>query len=53
VTLASSALSPIIEWRADRIPERGMGVLGVVLILLGFCLQSVQYWINLLDVPVR
>jgi hypothetical protein len=53
VTLASSALSPIIEWRADRIPERRMGVLGVVLILLGFCLQSVQYWINLLDVPVR
>lgn len=51
--LVSSALSPVIEWRAGRIPERHMGVFGVLLIPLGFSLQSVQYWITLLDVPVH
>jgi hypothetical protein len=52
VTFASTALSPIVEWGADHVPERWMGVFGVVLILLGFGLQSVQYWITLLDVRV-
>ena len=31
-------------------PERRMGVVGVGLILIGFTLQSVQYWAALLDV---
>ena len=31
----------------------GMGVYGVALILAGFALQSVQYWMALLDVPIR
>jgi hypothetical protein len=30
-----------------------MGVFGVGLILVGFALQSVQYWLALLDVSVR
>ena len=30
-----------------------MGVFGVGLILIGFTLQSVQYWAALLDVNVR
>ena len=30
-----------------------MGVFGVGLILIGFSLQSVQYWVALLDVTVR
>jgi hypothetical protein len=30
-----------------------MGVFGVALILIGFALQSVQYWTALLDVSVR
>ncbi len=30
-----------------------MGVLGVGLILTGFALQSIQYWLALLDVSVR
>jgi hypothetical protein len=53
VTFLTSALSPMIEWSADHIPQKGMGVGGVVLILCGFSLQSVQYWVALLDVPLR
>jgi hypothetical protein len=30
-----------------------MGVFGVGLIIVGFSLQSVQYWLALLDVSVR
>jgi hypothetical protein len=30
-----------------------MGVVGVGMILMGFALQSVQYWLTLLDVTVR
>jgi len=29
-----------------------MGVIGVILILFGFALQSVQYWVTLLGVSV-
>jgi hypothetical protein len=43
----------MIEWGADHMPQRRMGVFGVVLMFLGFSLQSVQYWVGLLDVPVR
>jgi hypothetical protein len=39
---------PFIEWSADHMPARRMGVLGVVLIVIGFALQSVQYWVTLL-----
>ena len=42
-----------LDRMADRVPERRMGVFGVVLILIGFSLQSVQYWVTLLDVSVR
>jgi hypothetical protein len=30
-----------------------LGAFGVVLILIGLTLQSVQYWVALLDVPVK
>ena len=53
VTFASTAFSPIVEWAADRVPEKRMGVFGVASILIGFSLQSVQYWVTLLDIPVR
>ncbi|MBZ5620696.1 MAG: hypothetical protein LAQ69_18515 [Acidobacteriia bacterium] len=53
VTAISSAFTPFIEWMADHVPEKRMGVLGVGLILIGFALQSVQYWLALLDVSVR
>jgi len=52
-TLVVGAFTPIIEWKADRMPEKRMGVLGVGLILLGFALQSVQYWTVLLEENVR
>jgi hypothetical protein len=53
VTAISSAFMPVIEWGADRVPEKRMGVFGIGLILIGFALQSVQYWLALLDVSTR
>jgi uncharacterized membrane protein YczE len=53
VTAVVSACMPFIEWTADHLPEKRMGVLGVVLIVVGFALQSVQYWFALLDVVVH
>ncbi|PYY09487.1 MAG: hypothetical protein DMG61_22970 [Acidobacteria bacterium] len=52
-TAFGNFLTPYIEWFADNLPERRLGVFGVVLILSGFGLQSVQYWVALLDVPLR
>jgi hypothetical protein len=53
VTAIAGACAPLVEWTADHVPERRMGVYGVGLILIGFGLQSVQYWLTLLDVNVR
>jgi hypothetical protein len=53
VTAIVNACTPFIEWTADRLPEKRMGVLGVGLILIGFALQSVQYWLALLDASIR
>jgi hypothetical protein len=53
VTAVAISCTPFIEWTADHVPEKRMGVIGVGLILVGFALQSVQYWVALLDVPVR
>src|SRR5579863_4368352 len=53
VTVIIGSCTPFVEWAADHVPERRMGVLGVGLILIGFTLQSVQYWLTLLDVNVR
>lgn len=52
VTVIGGSCTPFIEWFADRVPEKRMGVFGVGLILIGFALQSVQYWLTLLDVAV-
>ena len=52
VTAIVTACTPFTEWIADHVPEKRMGVFGVGLILLGFALQSVQYWVALLDVRV-
>jgi hypothetical protein len=48
-TAIASACMPFIEWSADRVPEKRMGVFGVGLIFIGFALQSVQYWVALLE----
>jgi hypothetical protein len=53
VTTISGAFTPVIEWTADRLPERRMGVVGVTLILTGFTLQSAQYWAVLFNVELK
>jgi hypothetical protein len=52
VTAISSSCTSFIEWFADHVPAKRMGVFGVAVILVGFTLQSVQYWVELLDVTV-
>ena len=53
VTAIVNGCSSFIEWIADHVPEKRMGVFGVGLILIGFTLQSFQYWVALLDVNIR
>lgn len=53
VTAIATSCTPFVEWTADHVPERRMGVFGVGLILVGFALQSVQNWMTLLDVSIR
>jgi hypothetical protein len=45
-------VSPSVERYADRIPQRRMGVVGVVLMFSGFALQSMQYWLAVFDVHI-
>jgi len=53
VSAIVNTVNPYVEWGAENMPERRMGVLGICLILTGFALQSVQYWVALLDVPLK
>lgn len=53
VTVIAGSCAPFVEWVADHLPEKRMGVFGVGLILTGFMLQSIQYWATLLDVTIR
>jgi hypothetical protein len=50
VTGVGVTVNPYIEYYADNLPERRLGVFGIGLILCGFALQSVQYWLALFDV---
>ena len=50
VTGIGITVNPIIEYFADNLPERRLGAFGIGLILCGFILQSVQYWLALFDV---
>ncbi len=52
VTIVVGACMPLVEWTAEHMPARRMGVIGVGLIVIGFLLQSVQYWVTLMDVKV-
>jgi hypothetical protein len=52
VTGVGMAFSPHVEYYADHLPQRRMGVVGVVLMFCGFALQSVQYWLSVFDVHV-
>lgn len=50
VTGVGATINPYIEYYADNLAERRLGAFGIGLILCGFALQSVQYWLALLDV---
>ena len=50
VTGVGATINPYIEYYADHLPERWLGVFGIALILCGFALQSLQYWLALFDV---
>jgi len=50
VTGVGTTVNPYIEYYADNLPERRLGVFGIGLILCGFALQSFQYWLQLFDV---
>lgn len=52
VTGVGTLVNPFIEYYADNLPERRLGAFGILLILCGFSLQSVQYWLALWDVRV-
>ena len=52
VTAVGTAVNPSIEYYADNLPERRLGVFGIWLLLCGFALQSFQYWVAILDIPV-
>jgi hypothetical protein len=50
VTGIGGTVYPYIEYYADNLPERRLGALGIGLMLCGFALQSLQYWLALFDV---
>lgn len=52
VTAVGVAVNPFIEYYADNLPERKLGVFGICLVMCGFVLQSFQYWAVILDIPM-
>ena len=52
VTGIGVTVNPFIEYYADNLPERRLGTFGIGLILCGFTLQSLQYWLALFDVSL-
>jgi hypothetical protein len=50
VTGLGQTVNPYIEYYADNLPERRLGAFGIALILCGFAMQSLQYWLALFDV---
>lgn len=53
VTAIGTGFAPFIEYFSENIPARIMGAFGIGLIFIGFSLQSLQYWLVVLDVPIR
>jgi hypothetical protein len=52
VTGVGVTVNPFIEYYADNLAERRLGAFGIGLIFCGFALQSLQYWLALLDVRI-
>ena len=53
VTAIGTAMIPFVEYFSENLPEKSMGAFGIGLIFIGFSMQSFQYWLAVLDVPVR
>lgn len=53
VSAVVSIFSPFIEWWADNLPARRLGIFGAVLLLLGLLVQSISYWVTVFNVPVQ
>jgi hypothetical protein len=49
VGAAAGLCVPAAESWADSLPPRRLGVFGAVLLLAGFALQSMRYWVALLN----
>jgi uncharacterized membrane protein YccC len=49
-TAIGTLVHPYIEYYADNLPQRYLGAFGILLILFGFRLQSLQYWLALFDI---
>jgi len=48
-TGVGTIINPFIEYYADNLPAQRLGAFGIGLIICGFALQSIQYWVALLD----
>lgn len=53
VTTLVTVFSPIVEWRVDHMPERHLILAGLGFVFAGFLLQSIQYVLVILRVPVQ
>ncbi len=53
VSALVGTVSPFIEFWADHLPERRLGALGIGITIFGFALQSIQFIVILLNIPVR
>ena len=53
VTGVGATVYPFIEYYADNLPERRLGALGIGLMLCGFAMQSLQYWLALFNVQPK
>ena len=52
VTTVGVTFNPYFEYFADNLPARSLGVFGIWLVMCGFLLQSVQYLVVILDIPI-
>ena len=53
VSTLVALFSPPLEWWVENLPDRRLGIAGLGLIFVGMLLQSAQYWVVVLNIPVR
>lgn len=53
VSALVGVFSPVIESRIENLPERRMGVVGLMLIVFGMAMQSFQYWLTVFGISPR